>query len=99
MKQLILILVVLALFVCASQSNAGQINAVQPNGGFLFVYGQQGIVSEYDATTGAVINSNFASINEGGNDAYGIAADNKGHVFVSNPVLRSVSEYNAATGQ
>ena len=88
MKHVFLMLAALTLLGGASQANAATI----------FVYGQQGTVGKYDASNGSTIKSNFESLNLGGNDGFGIVADNENHLFVADILSHSVSEYNASTG-
>jgi outer membrane protein assembly factor BamB len=66
--------------------------------GTIFTYDQKGQVGEFNASNGATINANFASLNLGGNEGFGIAFDNQGHLFVSNETAGTVSEYKASTG-
>jgi hypothetical protein len=62
----------------------------------LFVSGDDTMVSEYDATTGAAINnSNFIT---GLHYAVGIALDGNNDLFVTNDVDNTVGKYNATTG-
>jgi hypothetical protein len=52
-------------------------------------------VGEYDATTGAAVNSSFIT---GLNVPLGIALDGNNHLFVTNAGNNTVGEYNATTG-
>src|SRR4029450_11508444 len=52
-------------------------------------------IGEYNATTGATINSSF--ISSGLNDPRGIALSG-GDLFVTNAVGNTIGEYNATTG-
>jgi hypothetical protein len=54
-----------------------------------------GTVGEYDATTGAVINANFAG---SGTGPTGLALLGNSLFALNNPLLGTVSEYNATTG-
>jgi DNA-binding beta-propeller fold protein YncE len=64
-------------------------------------FGYSGIVGEYNASTGAVINANLVSgLFAGGGDEgpTGIALDWSGHLYVADSASSNVGLYNASTG-
>jgi hypothetical protein len=84
------VLAVLTVAVAGRVAHARQV---------LFVTNSNGSVGEYNAVTGATINSAFIPTNQGLSAyPYGLALDNSNHLFVASAANNTIGEYDATTG-
>src|SRR5262245_54752219 len=90
LSQFAAFLVALCLPFAAPPANAQPILFVANSG--------NSTVGEYNATTGATINTTFINNGQGLSSPVGLVLDGSNHLFVANFSGNTVGQYNATTG-